>query len=85
MIVKTYENTITGERHTEFLSNEDHENYLAEHPEMQYVIGVPNVVDPVGIGVTRPPTEFLKNVLGRIKETHPGPAIERRWAIPREW
>jgi hypothetical protein len=46
-----------------------------------------NVVDPVGIGVTKPPADFQKHVLGRIKEAVPGTskkAIEKRWHIPKE-
>lgn len=86
MIVRTYENTVTGERHTEFLNVSDHEKYLVDHPEMKHVIGPLNVVDPVGIGVTKPDSAFLKHVIGRVKETTPGgSALEKRWHIPREW
>lgn len=86
MIVRTYENIETGERHEEFLSIADHEQYEKDHPNEKYVIGPLNVVDPVGIGVKKPPTEFLKNVVGRVKESHPmGTAVEKRWNIPKEW
>lgn len=45
-----------------------------------------NVVDPIRMGVTKPPQDFQKHVLGRVKEAHPlGNAIERRNTIPREW
>ena len=64
MIVRTYENIKTGEQHEEFLSIADHEQYVKDHPEEKYIIGKMNLVDPVGIGVKRPPTEFLKNVIG---------------------
>ena len=46
-----------------------------------------NLVDPVGIGVTKPPVDFQKHVLGRIKEAVPGAnksVIEKRWQIPKE-
>lgn len=86
MIIRTYENVETKELHEEFLSIPDHDKYLEDHPEMRYVIGPANVVDPVGIGVKKPPTEFLKNVVGKVKEGHPlGGALEKRWHIPREW
>lgn len=46
-----------------------------------------NLVDPVGIGVTKPPSDFQKYVLGRVKETVPGAnknTLEKRWHIPKE-
>lgn len=86
MIYRTYENIETGEQHQEFLKYSEHEQYALDHPELRQVIGAMNVVDPVGIGVTKPPTEFLKNVVGKIKHANPQTsALERRYSIPREW
>ena len=86
MIYKTYENIETGEQHDEFLKFSEHEEYLVAHPELRQVFGKMNVVDPTGIGVTRPPTEFLKNVIGKVKAANPNTtALEKRWNIPREW
>jgi hypothetical protein len=37
------------------------------------------------MGVTKPPSDFSKYVLGKVKEAHPlGGAIERRHTIPKE-
>lgn len=46
-----------------------------------------NIVDPAGIGVTKPPSDFQKYVLGRVRDTVPGAnkaAIEKRYSIPKE-
>ena len=44
-----------------------------------------NLGDPIRMGVTKPPSDFSKYVLGKVKETHPlGGAIERRYTIPKE-
>ena len=46
-----------------------------------------NVVDPVGIGVTKPPSDFQKYVLGKVAAA-PGAqssATDRRWGHKREW
>ena len=44
------------------------------------------VVDPVGIGVTKPPADFQKYVLGKVKAGSPGSeaVANRRWHIPKE-
>lgn len=61
--------------------------YEKDHPEMEQVLKSMKIVDPVGIGVTKPPAEFQKMVLGRIQERTPGATAiaNRRWGVPREW
>jgi hypothetical protein len=45
-----------------------------------------NLGDPVRMGVTKPPSDFQRHVLGKVKEAHPlGGAVERRYSIPKEW
>lgn len=46
-----------------------------------------NIVDPVGAGITKPPSDFQKYVLGKVAAA-PGAesnAINRRWGHKREW
>jgi hypothetical protein len=45
-----------------------------------------NIVDPVGIGVSKPPADFQKYVLGKVKEANPhaDAVASKRWNIPRE-
>ena len=60
-------------------------SYLNEHPELNQVFRM-NVVDPVGIGVSKPPSDFQKYVLGKVKEANPhaDAVASKRWNIPRE-
>lgn len=44
----------------------------------------PPLVDPVRIGVTRPPADFSKYVLGKIKHANPNSSVERRFNISKE-
>lgn len=44
----------------------------------------PSFADPYAIGIQKPPADFQKYVLGRIKDKHPNSQIERRRSIPRE-
>lgn len=60
--------------------------FLEANPNLNQTFRM-NVVDPMGIGVSKPPSDFQKYVLGRIKEKVPGAeksVLEKRWHIPKE-
>ena len=82
----TFRNKNTGETWNDFMSISNMEKYLNENPDVEQMLTTINIVDPVGIGVTKPPADFQKYILGKVKEV-PGahaPTIEKRWHIPRE-
>ena len=82
----TFRNKNTGEVHNDFMSISKMEEYLKDNPDIVQVLNTLTIVDPVGIGVTKPPSDFQKYVLGKVKDA-PGahnPAIEKRWTIARE-
>lgn len=86
MPIYTFRNTTTGEEYTDMMSISSKEKYLVENPHIEQVITSPNIADSVSIGVTRPPVDFQKHVLGRVKAM-PGAdknKIEKRWTIPKE-
>jgi hypothetical protein len=59
--------------------------FLEDNKQLYQIFRM-NIVDPVGIGVTRPPSDFQKYVLGKVK-TVPGAqadVIEKRWQIKKE-
>ena len=61
------------------------EKFLNHNPDMEQVFKM-NIVDPVTAGVTKPPADFQKYVLNKVKEV-PGARkdlIEKRWAISKE-
>jgi len=85
MPIYSFANKNTGEEYELTMKYEELEIYLKEHPEVDQTFRM-NLVDPVGIGVTKPPSDFSKYVLGKVKQV-PGahnPAIEKRWTIPKE-
>lgn len=87
MPVYTFKNLNTGEEHDETFSWEEMEKYLKKNKKtMQRVFKPIALGDAVGLGIRKPPEDFQKHVLGRIKEKTKGPAIaSKRWNIPREW
>lgn len=71
-----FELTMTYEEMIQFLEN---------NPQLYQTFRM-NVVDPVGIGITKPPSDFQKFVLGRVKDSVPqtDAVASKRWTIPKE-
>ena len=82
----TWMNKETGEEHTNTMSIADRDVYEAENPHLTQVLRNFTMVDPVNIGVTKPPSDFQKYVLGRIKSAVPEASAVggKRWDIPKE-
>lgn len=82
----TYKNKVTGEQVTVNMTMAEHDTYLDDKPDWEQMILVANFVDPVSIGVTKPPADFQKYVLGRIKSAVPeaSAVANKRWDIPKE-
>lgn len=75
----------TGEEYEMTLTYDEMNQYLQDHPEVNQTFHM-NLVDPVGIGISKPPVDFQKHVLGRIKSSVPNAdaVASKRWDIPRE-
>ena len=85
MPVYTFENTKTGDIYDDMMTISEMEEYLAKNKHIKHIIKPQAIVDPVGIGVSKPPADFQKHVLGRIKDKTKGEAIaSKRWSIPKE-
>ena len=82
----TYLNKKTGEEMTVNMTMAEHDTYLDDKPDWTQIIQSAVVVDPVNIGVTKPPADFQKYVLGRIKSAVPeaSAVASKRWDIPKE-
>ena len=82
----TYRNKITNEEMTVQMTMAEHDTYLNDKPDWEQIIQSAVVVDPVNIGVTKPPSDFMKYVLGRVQEKTPGASAvaNKRWHIPKE-
>ena len=83
----SFKNKSTNEEFVLFMKISEREKYLEDNPHIEQILTISQIVDPVGIGIVKPPSEFQTMVLGRVKERTPG-ATEvgnRRWVLPREW
>ena len=82
----TFRNKKTGKVKIVEMKMDEREDWLKANPLWEQTIGTLNLVDPVSIGVTKPPSDFQKYVLGRVKEKSGRNNIvgERRWDIPKE-
>jgi hypothetical protein len=82
----TYKNKVTGEEITVNMTMAEHDTYLNDKPDWEQMILVANFVDPVSIGVTKPPADFQKYILGRVKSAVPEATAvaSKRWDIPKE-
>lgn len=86
MPIYSFLNKNTNEEFTEMMSIADRETYLTENPHIEQLVSKINIADSVSIGVKRPPVDFQKHVLGKVKAM-PGAnkdKIEKRWSIPKE-
>lgn len=81
----TFQNKKTKKRVDIDMPYSELQKFLNHNPDMEQVFKM-NVVDSVVVGVTKPPADFMKHVIGKVKEM-PGAnknAIEKRWKIPKE-
>ena len=72
-------------------SIEVHEMKIAElddfkqaNPHLTQILSQLWLADPVRLGITPPPADFQKYVLGRIKHSVPEASVENRWTLAQE-
>lgn len=81
----TFQSKDTGEVFDVSMTISDMLEYEKNNPTHERVYGKVTIVDPVGIGVTRPPSDFSKYVLGKVKASNPHTEIGNgRWGIKKE-
>ncbi len=82
-----FRNKETGEEWTqEFSTNADKEKFLEENKNIEQTLTAIAFGDSVRLGVTKPPSDFQKYVLGKVKATNRKADVERNFgSIAREW
>lgn len=81
----TYQSKETGETFDLSMSISEMIEYEKSNPQHERVYHSLNVVDPVGIGVSKPPSDFSKYVLGKVKASNPKTSIGNgRWGVSKE-
>ena len=84
MPIYSFEDKQSGEEYDVNMSSSELDQYLKDNPNVNQVFKM-NIGDPIRLGVTRPPSDFSKYVLGKVKETNPlGNAVERRYNVQKE-
>ena len=85
-MIYSFIDTETEEEFELEMSYDELKGFLEANPNLNQTFRM-NIVDPVGAGISKPPSDFQKYVLGRVKEKAPGAnkaALEKRWHIPKE-
>jgi hypothetical protein len=86
MPIYTYVNTQTNEEVDLTMSMSEMDKFEKENAHMRRVYDRMNIVDPVSAGITKPPVDFQKYVLGKVKHVAGADSakLEKRWTIPKE-
>jgi len=85
MPIYTFENTETEETFDLMMSNAEREEFLKDFPQCIQILSKVNVADPVRIGVTRPPSDFMNHVIKPMKKAHPlSEGLERTYVTTAE-
>ena len=82
----TFENTKTGNIFDEEMKIAELDPFKEANPHLIQVLGGQPTLDAVRLGITKPPADFQKYVLGKIKAANPeyGHSVEKRWMINKE-
>ncbi len=65
----------------------EREQWLKDNPEYEQVhTTMAALGDPVRLGITKPPSDFQTQVIGRIRDNYPGATALKntKFGIPRE-
>ncbi len=73
----TFRDRVTGELSEEFMSTSAHDAFVAEHPELEQVLGAPPVIDAHRMGRIKP-SDGLRERMRDIGKAYKGNTIEIR-------
>lgn len=64
----------------------EYDQYMLDHPNIERYHGfMPPIIDEVRIGRKKPPADFQKYVIEKIKAKNPGNNMQSRFETPKEW
>lgn len=84
MPIYDFKHKETGEVIEATMKWSDRDKWLEDHPEYEYTISAPMIGDPVRLGITKPPSDFQKYIIGGIRDKMSGSDISSRFGIPKE-
>lgn len=80
----TFEDKNTGETQILEMRMSELDPFKESNPNLQQILTTLHIDDPIRLGITKPPSDFQKYVLGRIKHSVPESSVEKRWNIVKE-
>jgi hypothetical protein len=79
-----FRNKQTGETVEKIMKIAERATWLEENQDYEQVhFETPTLGDPIRMGITKPPSDFQKEVIGRVQRM-PGAHISTRFGIPKE-
>lgn len=85
MPVYNFRNTETNEIVEKIMKIAERDQWMIDNPTFeQYHSRAPVLGDPVRMGITKPPSDFQKEIIGRVQRM-PGAHISTRFGIPKEY
>lgn len=80
----TIKNNKTGDTKDVVMPYKDFEKHLQRNKNLSQVFRPIAIGDPVSLGIKRPPVDFQKFVLGKVKASTKSKIIEKRWNLAKE-
>jgi hypothetical protein len=82
----TFQHKETQEVKELFLKMSEREKWLQDNPEYTQIHDKMTIGDPVRLGLTKPPSDFSKYIIGKVAEM-PGSTIKQnyKFGIPKEY
>lgn len=85
MAYYSFKDKETGEEFDLEMPISERDQFLADNPNVIQLIRSINFGDSARLGIKKPPADFSKYVLGKVKAANPlAPAMERRFNIQKE-
>jgi hypothetical protein len=85
MAIYTFRNKKTSKEVDISMPMSEIVDYEKSNPHLERVYSKMNIGDPVNMGITRPPSDFSKYVLGKVKAANPHTEVGNgRWDIKKE-
>ena len=81
-----FHNEQTGEIFEMQMSIAEMEKYLKKNKHIKQAVTRMTLGDSVRLGITKPPADFQKGIIGRMREKIHGNSLGRsKFNVPREW
>lgn len=81
-----FRNKETGEVIEKIMKIAAREKFLADNPHLEQIITkCPALGDPIRLGIKKPPSDFQKNIIGRVAAMPGSDISAAKFQIPREF